>query len=193
MKLISQKIATGLQKHDKIPPEELQLYAFGIQTIFEIGLSFLCGVLIAILYDMIFEFFIFMLLFIPLRSYVGGFHFKKFLPCLLCSAAVQCVALIIIRENQLQTKTSCFLIGISLIAVRSIGIVESRKKHDGISEIYFKRKMEHILWIILVVTILLVFVSSSYYLSIIAVTMIVMIVSMIVGLLKIRMTNKNVE
>ena len=69
----------------EIPENDLPYYQYGIVSLLElISVQFLC-ILWAAFRHQIIDYLIFYLIFLILRKYGGGFHFKDFLPCFITS------------------------------------------------------------------------------------------------------------
>ena len=184
MERFSRRIVAGIQKYQEVSMDQYQLYVFGIKMAMEIILTGVCGLMIALCYRMVIEYLIFLILFIPLRSYAGGLHFKAFLPCLICSAVVQSITLHCMREIQFHIGISCLVIWLVLVIIGIIGGLKGRRETDQRSEQYFKQKLKWILLSILSASVVLAMCGAQYCLSVMAITMITMFFSMLAGMVK---------
>ncbi len=92
MEKVSIKIADILLKKHYIEESMYNVYQYGMQMALEIGFSFITSIVICCLWGKIVEGIIFFAVFIPLRSFLGGFHMKGYMACYICS----CVTLIIV-------------------------------------------------------------------------------------------------
>ena len=90
MEKLSIRIADLLLKKQYIEESMYNIYQYGMQMALEIGLSFITSIVICCIWGKIAEGIIFFAIFIPLRSYLGGFHMKSYRACYICS----CVTLV---------------------------------------------------------------------------------------------------
>ena len=90
MENISKKLSDLLLENHYIEKSQYPIYQYGLQMAFEIGFSFISSIIICCICGKIIEGIIFFITFIPLRSYLGGFHMKSYIACYICS----CIALI---------------------------------------------------------------------------------------------------
>lgn len=119
MKYISGKITDYIVKTGVISEKSYAIYQYGFQIGLEMLSCFVVCLLIAIYLNMILEFVIFTMLFIPLRTYAGGVHLNNFWSCCLCSVVVQTVALLISDMYQMKP-----ILAWTFIVMGSILIVE---------------------------------------------------------------------
>lgn len=82
---IFEKIADRLIENESISAEDKELYEYGLRKIASTTLNVLTTFVIGFVLGMIWESIIFMLSYIPLRSYAGGYHARTPLRCYICS------------------------------------------------------------------------------------------------------------
>ena len=78
MEKLSIRIADLLLEKQYIEESMYNIYQYGMQMALEIGLSFITSIFICCIWRKIAEGIIFFAIFIPLRSYLGGFHMKSY-------------------------------------------------------------------------------------------------------------------
>ena len=108
--------------------EDRPIYEYGFQILIEIFLWVLCCTIIAALTCSLIELCIFFIIFFPIRSYAGGFHFRKFSVCLPFSCTTFLIIIylsrIIIMPRGLQLCNSFFcLVWFLLEILRKMRIV----------------------------------------------------------------------
>lgn len=69
----------------------------GIQMAFEVGCSFIMSIIICCACGQMIDGIIFFGVFIPLRSYLGGFHMNSYWACFICSSTVLVGILLLVR------------------------------------------------------------------------------------------------
>jgi len=103
------KITHNLIRRSVIAEADFELYNFG----FEMGLSILANIattlFIGLLFRMPLESLLFLAAFIPLRSYVGGFHASNYTRCYWLSTLVVVVVLVAVRLVSLAYHAAVFL------------------------------------------------------------------------------------
>lgn len=81
-----QKIYEKISKRENYSDEELEIIMYGIHAIIEMGITFITCFFIVCITHSYLEGIIFFSIFIPLRSFAGGFHFDKTWICTVTSA-----------------------------------------------------------------------------------------------------------
>lgn len=87
MKTIACLISYYLIKNHYIDASQRKVYQYSIQILFEVCICFMTSVIIMIILGMIGEGVLFLLFFVPLRSFLGGLHLKRFASCYIVSTA----------------------------------------------------------------------------------------------------------
>lgn len=82
---LSHKIGNNLVRSNVIKEEDAEIYIYGINQIFVSVLNVSSALIIGLILDMFVESIIFMVAYIPLRSFAGGYHAKTPLRCYFAS------------------------------------------------------------------------------------------------------------
>lgn len=131
--MLERNIGSFIEKQIKagiIKPEEKALYIYGYMLAIETLLNMLVGVLIGIVLKTLDTVFIFWLLYIPLRSFSGGWHAKKGWQCLIFSNAIL-FAVIMLEETVIfePNKILFFFLGlIEAVVIIILSPVDTRNK-----------------------------------------------------------------
>jgi len=91
------KITTSLVNNGTIDNSEFEIYHFGFEMGFAIIANVLTTLAIGFIFRMPLESLLFLAVFIPLRSYVGGFHASNHLRCYWLSTLAVVAVLLAIR------------------------------------------------------------------------------------------------
>lgn len=137
MERLSIKITNLLLGKQFIEESQYSIYQYGMQMALEISFSFITSAMICYIWGKMVEGIIFFSIFIPLRSYLGGFHLKDYKACYICS----CVTLVVVlRLSDFEPGyyISWFILSISAISVFFESLFE--KKHTAEGR-YFYRKI----------------------------------------------------
>lgn len=151
MEKIANKIAAVLVRENIISDSMLEIYQYGLVRMFELGSAVLTSFLLCLGLGMLKEGIIFFVFFIPLRSYLGGFHLKKYWQCYIMSCVTLLVVLAITRFVSLDMRVSA---GIIFIASLGIGLAAKREQREAES-----RKYAWVVWGVLAVLLVVTGVS----------------------------------
>lgn len=178
MSRLADKLA-DLVVHTGVVPESAHaMYQFGFQIGLEMISCFSVGFAIAFFLHMIPEFLVFMTIFISLRTYAGGLHLEKFWTCFLCSVMVQTVTLLASRIVQFPVWWTWGIIIICSGVIMIISPIENEGHRLDIEEKkYFRVVVIKILLILLGIATVLTVLKVEGYVSLIALTLIVVAIS----------------
>ncbi len=157
MEKLSIRMANLLVRKKYIEEKMYSIYQYGLQMALEIGCSFITSIIICCIWGKIIEGIIFFVVFIPLRSYLGGFHMKSYWVCYICS----CISLIVVLW--LGSFTPDFSISWLLLCISIITIfIEAKKeKLRDVEGRYFYTRICGLILLILIIGI--VFSVLGYF------------------------------
>lgn len=133
MEKIANRIAQILVREHVINDSMLEIYQYGLIRMLEIGGAVLTSFLICLGLGMVKEGIIFFIFFMPLRSYLGGFHLQKYWQCYIMSCLTLLVVLLITRYVPLDMRVSA---GIIVLASIGIGLAAKREQSEAESRRY---------------------------------------------------------
>lgn len=81
----AQKITDRLCRQDIIEDADKELYTYGFNMLLTVSLNIISTIIIGLLFGMVFESIAFLVAYIPLRSYAGGYHARTPLRCYIIS------------------------------------------------------------------------------------------------------------
>lgn len=126
------------------------IYQYGMQMALELGFSFITSVVLCCIWGKIVEGIIFFAIFIPLRSYLGGFHMKSYRSCYICSC-VTLVTVLGLSSFKPDYYTSWIILSISIIIIFFEAKGEKLRDEEGI---HFYYKICIIILVILIIGII---------------------------------------
>ena len=97
MEKIAVKLTELLIRKHIIESSMKDIYQYGFLCSLEIGAAFITSMLICLSMGMLKEGLIFFAFFIPLRSYLGGVHLKKYWQCYLASCVILLLMLLAVK------------------------------------------------------------------------------------------------
>ncbi len=146
MEKIAERLVKRLLRENMISESMMEIYQYGLVRLLEIGCAVLTSFVICLGMGMLKEGILFFLFFIPLRSYLGGFHMEKYWQCYIMSCFTLLAVLAITRVVSLDMRVSA---GLIVAASIGIGLEAAWERKKGGNRVYTL-----IVWVVL--TLLLV-------------------------------------
>lgn len=171
-----------------ISEQMYEIYQYGFQMGLELIVCFITSLAIAVYLHMLLEFTIFSIIFILLRTYVGGFHMESFLGCYLCSAAVQTIALLFFKHYEFSLITAWIIIIIcSCIILLKAPFESAKHEIEDDERDYYKKVIQKIIVSVIVFAVCCSILKNTQFVSLVAVTMLIILCSACMGILKFKM------
>lgn len=185
MKQLSEKLTGYVIKTGAVSEESYGGYQYG----FQIGLEMLCCFVvclsIAVYLHMIPEFAVFTGIFMLLRTYAGGVHLNSFGACFICSVAVQTLTLLLDSKYKFSVINAWIVILVSAILILKSAPVENiNRELDSDEKEHCKKVTMKILIGVFIFGGCCTLVGINGIVSLIALTVLVILISQYVGLVK---------
>lgn len=174
----------------KIKQEENSVYLYGYTLLFEKLINIVIVLLISFVTGRWIEIWVFLFAVIPLRSFVGGWHAKKFWQCTVISNAAVILLLVIIEKIIIKNQIfyAVFEITIGILMCWLVP-VQNENKPLSLEEEKKYKKISYFIWGIECCIIPLVILQKKYkYATIILYAHFIIIFAALVG--RISNTNK---
>ena len=182
---ISERIADNLIENGTISSEDKSTYQFGIKQGFTIGLNILSSLVIALIFQMIIEPFLFLAVYIPLRKFAGGIHAKTPIRCYIYSNLMIVAILLVIRFFHFGNFICDIISIISSIPIFIFAPVDTPKRRlDDIEKKVFRKRTIIILASELLVQLALSFILDENIIMTFSLSFISVATVMIIGLIK---------
>lgn len=187
----SEKITDSLIHNEVIAIEDRDIYCYGIQQGLVAALNFITTLIIGCLCGMFFESIIYMISYIPLRHYAGGFHAKTPIRCYVFSIFMLFSVLLAMRWVNLSSSICSLIIFLSLFFIGIFApVADHNKPLDQMEhKVYHKRSI-----IIAGIEAFVAFISLALkyetYTSCIAWCFVLAIIMMGLGMVKARLQLK---
>ena len=138
---VSDKIVDSLIQVGVVPLEDKALYAYGVRQGIFMVINLMTTIFIGLMVGMVWQSIIFILAYIPIRSYAGGYHASSPLTCYLLSIPFMTAALLGVKWIPWNSHI-CFiaLVCSGLIIVFLAPVEDSNKPLDQIEHRAYKRK-----------------------------------------------------
>ncbi len=170
MIVLIDKIGNRFVKDGIITEEDKELYTFGMQQGIIIILNIISTIIMGIIFDMVWQSVVFLLAYMPLRSYAGGYHSRTQIRCYLVSLFIIAVALIGMKEIQWTSIIALFSVIISAGIIFTLTPVEDANKPlDASEKDLYKRKTRKILLLEILIALVFWFINKEISVCIIMV------------------------
>lgn len=185
MEKLAKKLTDYIVKKKIISREDKAVYYYGFQMGLDIVFNLLVSVLIAILLHRVMEAILFFLVFIPIRSFAGGFHFEDSIRCFALSV-ISYAAVLVLAGNLDCEKVPMALVDTGLLLlVRVLYPVQTRNRIlDDKEKMHFLKKLRGILLFDLLLVVILMKTENQRLLNTMSLTLALIGVSMVVGKIK---------
>lgn len=161
---LSHHLANRLVQNEIISNEDYEVYRFGIECFIMKAVHIITYLLIGLWLHMLRELIVFLIVFIPIRVYSGGYHAKTPLKCYFVSCGAVLTAVFIMKNapSFIMNNSIIWAFVVSLLLVIIVPIESSNKPLDLAEKIYYKKKARVFITVCLgLVTVLRVF-SLNY-------------------------------
>ena len=187
---LSGKIAESLTNSGVITTEDRELYEYGLHHGLLMIINLLTTVVIGLLFKMVWQSFVFMIAYIPLRTYAGGYYAKTQFRCYLLSIVIMLAALFGIKQIP---WTGSIGIGLTLCAIGIIlyfSPVEDKNKPLSSMEVkVYGKRARIILFIEIIIMLIMIILKQQQVAYCIAAEFVALSIMLILGALK----NKKIE
>lgn len=185
MERIAKKLTAYIIGKGIVAESEEKIYLYGFQMGLELISNLIVSILIAIKMDMLPQAAIFFIVFIPIRSYAGGFHFEKYLHCFILSVVTYVGVLELSQILTIAGEIHIVADVVLLILVRYLFPVQNvRRMIDEDEKRYFSKKLQQILVAEFVLIVVLLVLKKEDLLAVVNLTLVLIVVSMIAGKIK---------
>jgi len=142
------KIADKLVDSKTISAEDKELYEYGLRQAASTLANVATTLIIGFIFGMILESILFMMSYIPLRSYAGGYHARTPVRCHIYSAGLIICVLLIVRYMSLNLMViGALVLTASVIVFIFAPVADTNKPLDEVELKLFKKRTRIILFI----------------------------------------------
>jgi len=160
---ITALITDKLINSNTIKSEDRDIYEFGIRHIFITILNITTVITIGLLTQSLKISICFILSFIPLRIFAGGFHFRTPLRCYIFSSCFVAAVLLAMRCFKVPLLIYCFLYCVASVIILLFAPVEDYNKPLDKTENRVYKKRTIIIWIFESAAIAVLFFAKVYF------------------------------
>lgn len=170
-----------------IGEEDREAYEYGFEITLEVGLFSMFCLFVSLYTHMFVEGIIFFIIFVPLRSYAGGLHLKRYCSCFLLSCLTFIGVLLGAQNIQISMKSLFVILPLMAIIIMHLYPVENINRKADEEEIeYFKKKLKLFLGVDILMAYICIVLQNAKCLSVIVITFFIIAVTMLIGKIKNR-------
>lgn len=190
---VSKKVTDRLLSRNAIKDEDYEIYQYGLEQLFTSILNMLTLFVIGSIMGMIWQGIIFVLSFMLLRKYAGGYHASTPLRCYLLTTLIITVALSVMKYLEISILIYLVLLMVSSVIVYMLTPVEAvNKEFDKIEKIIYRKKTI-LTWIVEVSLAIGVFILKHYEISICIFMAVIMVgISLVTGHIEIKLVKRKI-
>lgn len=168
---VNAMIDTLLRKMD-VSENDLPYYHYGLVTVLETASVQLFCIFWTAFRNQLTDYLIFYIIFLLMRKYGGGFHFRDFLPCFITSILSLLGILELLQYIRLEILPCTLISSLSLLFIFLIAPVPSIAEDFTTEELRIRKyKLLHIIWIMEVFIIFLAFIKQKHLLHLFMITL----------------------
>lgn len=155
-----------LISEDIIVAEDKQLYIYGLKEGIIILLNLITVVALGILLDMLMESIIFMVTYMPLRSFAGGYHARTQIMCYLSSIVLIVLCLYIIGQINIDFISFAIMILLGIIPIAKFApLADANKPICQKEKIIFRKKTKRILSVEIIIIVFFLIMKKEMIVS----------------------------
>lgn len=168
MKQISVKVVDSLIKNDIISNDDKTLYLFAVDQLFSLLLHIVTTLIIGALFGMFLESVVFLIAYIPIRQYAGGYHAKTPTRCYIISVVLTMVSLYIIGLPIWSDYVILFVLSITSLIIFLLAPVEDKNKPlDDKEQIVYKNRTHIVLAVLIFFALISFFILKPFCISVV--------------------------
>jgi accessory gene regulator B len=167
MEYVSEKLTEYIVSKGIIKREDYALYFYGIQTGLEAAVCIIAAMLIAVVTKSFIEYLIVLCVLMPIRSYTGGIHMKKFYSCFLCSVLVLTGSPVFIRAVTISARWGMVLSVLCMVVLHKLSYITTKQNSDEAGVKYFAEKRIRIFIVIMAALIIFYKLNLQVYIQLV--------------------------
>ena len=138
---ISEKITNRLIRKNVIEDCNREIYLFGVDQFLMIALNIVTTIVIGLVLGELWQSILFVLMFMVLRSYAGGYHASTPVGCYFLTSSIIAIALSVLKFIEINVLVCVGLLIISGVVILILSPVQSENKPlDNIEFVIYRKK-----------------------------------------------------
>lgn len=179
------KVSYKLIANGNIKSEDREIYEYGLRQGAITLINLVTTVLVGALFHMLLYTLIYMICYIPIRMYVGGYHTNSQLRCYLFSIGLNTSVLILIRNLVLEKEVIIFLLFIAGATICLLAPIEDYNKLLAKDEvIVYRKKARRLVIVTMSISVILIALGYITQAKCIIISLLALSVMLIMGAIK---------
>lgn len=145
---ISNRLCNHFVENRIIEEEDREIYQYGLHQGIVMIINFISMLVIGILLHMVLQSILFLIFFIPIRTYAGGYHAKTQTRCYFVSLGIDIIALLGIRYLPTDLWISTIILIITSAVFLKLAPSEAENKPLSEGEVTKYKRVARIIWVI---------------------------------------------
>lgn len=138
---ISEKITNRLIRKNVIEDYNREIYLFGVEQFLTTTLNIVTTIVIGLVLGELWQSILFVLMFMMLRSYAGGYHASTPVGCYFLTSSIIAIALSVLKYIEINILVCVGLLIISGVVILILSPVQSENKPlDNIEFVIYRKK-----------------------------------------------------
>ncbi|MBP1925460.1 accessory gene regulator B [Sedimentibacter acidaminivorans] len=186
---LSQSILNGFIEQRIISEEDRNIYEYGIEIAISYLLNFLTMITISFFMNMLIECIVFLIIFVPLKGYTGGYHAPNYIICFVISCLTVTAVLFATKYTSMQINQFILLLTMIMagVSIYILGPIEDKNKPLTKNEyVHFRAKIKIILIIEFILAIIMNIVGLHRILFIFCSSFVITLGLSLIGYIKNR-------
>jgi accessory gene regulator B len=189
---VSAKLTDKLISLKTIDSDDREIYEFGIQHIFITILNLITVLIIGFLLRSTKEALVFIVAFIPLRIFAGGFHFSTPTRCYIFSSCFVAAVLLAMRYYSISLLIYCLLYCMASIIILVFSPVEDKNKPlDQLEKRVYRKRTIIVFAVENLIMMILYFAKIHFAVKSMMISTIALSLMILMGIIKNNLANSN--
>lgn len=190
----AKQLAVHLEENQIIKSDDRELYVYGLNQGLSILLNIGTTLGIGLLFGTVSQLVVFMVAYIPLRSYAGGYHARTPLRCYVISIIMLIVVSMCLKCIELNHRYYWALVVVSFFFIIFLSpIADKNKPLDEIEVRVYRKRAIFILLVEVVLSVLFATLHISHLLSVMLLVFITMSSMLVIGCVKNKLNAKRIS
>lgn len=182
---MTQRVCMYLVKNNVIKEADIEIYSYGLNQMFVMGFNLLTTFILGILFDMLLETFVFMAVYVPIRTYAGGLHMSTQVRCYFASVVMIVLALFVIGSID-NNYMLCLLLSVTsgIIILKLAPVQDSNKPLSEGEKISYGKRTKSFVIVAIMATFAGIFIGRPELYTPMSVGILFLAVMLVLGYIK---------
>lgn len=187
MEYVTVKLMQYIENAYSLNESQREIVKFGVQSALEIGSNLLISILVLYKINMIWQGILFFSIFIPIRTFAGGYHSNTYFRCLMFSVITLIMVLEISQNVQIPEKLSIpIIVFLEMVIGKIAPVINADRPVSNREYKLFAKRLKIVLSFVAIFSGWLVFWHYRQAISVIVFSLVLIVITLIIGKIKYR-------